>query len=197
MGIKPQQPSFVALWPEQQKGDNERSVRSSTRIGWVPPPPETPDVMDLECRQGGRKERIWGGGRFSSLSQTKSLRDKPRCILEMSTRQRRVARFRSLQKYNPPQQTNPRTKATLPRDRDNSSCCKLLRTAFLSLPSTAEPALRLRVQAFVWVFLTRANGTEAPLTGSLSARGSQGSAGHSPSPPMEKERNNEGPGLAT
>lgn len=70
MGIK-QQPSFVVLWPEQQKGDNERSVRSSARIGWSLPP-ETPDVMDLECREGGRKDRIWGGGRLSSLSQTQS-----------------------------------------------------------------------------------------------------------------------------
>jgi len=34
MGTKPQQPSFVALWPEQQKGDNERSVRSSAPIGF-------------------------------------------------------------------------------------------------------------------------------------------------------------------
>lgn len=81
MEIKPQQPSFVALWPEQQKGDNERSVRSSTPIGWSPPLPETPDVMDLECRQGGRKERIWGGGRLSSLSQTKSPKDKPDAFL--------------------------------------------------------------------------------------------------------------------
>lgn len=55
MGIKPQQPSFVALWPEQQKGDNERSVRSSAPIG-CSLPPETPDVMGLECREGGRKE---------------------------------------------------------------------------------------------------------------------------------------------
>lgn len=55
MGIKPQQPSFVALWPEQQKGDNERSVCSSAPIG-CSLPPETPDVTGLECREGGRKE---------------------------------------------------------------------------------------------------------------------------------------------
>lgn len=80
MGIKPKQPSFVALWPEQQKGDNERSVRSSTPIGWSLPL-ETPYVMGLECRQGGRKERIWGGGRLSSLSQAKSPKDKPDAFL--------------------------------------------------------------------------------------------------------------------
>lgn len=80
MGIKPQQPSFVALWPEQQKGDNERSVRSSARIG-CSLPSETPDVMGLECREGGRKERVWGGGRLSSLSQTESPKDKLNAFL--------------------------------------------------------------------------------------------------------------------
>lgn len=68
MGIKPQQPSFVALWPEQQKGDNERSVRSSAPIG-CSLPPETPDVMGLECREGGREEgrRGFGEGDASHL----------------------------------------------------------------------------------------------------------------------------------
>jgi hypothetical protein len=74
--MEAQRPSFVALWPEQQKGDNARSVRRSAPIG-CSLPPETPDVMGLECRQGGRKERIWGGGRLSSLSQAKSPEHKP------------------------------------------------------------------------------------------------------------------------
>lgn len=81
MGMKPAAASFVALGPEQHRADNERSVRSSAPIGWSLPPPETPDVMGLECREGGRKERIWGGGRLSSLSQAESPKDKPSAFL--------------------------------------------------------------------------------------------------------------------
>lgn len=100
MGMKPQQPSFVALWPEQQKGDNERSVRSAAPIGRSLPP-ETPDVMGLECREGGRKERIWGGGRLSSLSQTKSPKDKPN-----GGQRGKTKRYQSpvTPNYSPPQQ---------------------------------------------------------------------------------------------
>ena len=106
MGIKPQQPSFVALWPEQQKGDNERSVRSSAPIG-CSLPPETPDVMGLECREGGRKERIWGGGRLSSLSQTESTKDKPNAFLCWAKWQNRGYQSPITPNYSPPQQINP------------------------------------------------------------------------------------------
>lgn len=70
MGIKPQQLSFVALRPEQQKRDNESSVRSSTPIGWSLPP-ETPDVMGLECREGGRKEDLGRGTPLISFPDPK------------------------------------------------------------------------------------------------------------------------------
>lgn len=101
-------------------------------LAGAPPPPETPDVMDLECKQGGRKERIWGGGRLSSLSQAKSPKDKPRCILEMSTRQKQRRQIPITPKIQPATGNKPRTKATLPRYRDNSTRCKLLRIAFLN-----------------------------------------------------------------
>ena len=111
MGIKPQQPSFVALWPEQQKGDNERSVRSSARIG-CSLPPETPDVMGLECREGGRKERVWGGGRLSSPSQTESPKDKPNAFLCWAKWQNRALPKPNHSKLQSTSANTPWTKAT-------------------------------------------------------------------------------------
>lgn len=156
--------------------------------------------MDLECRPGGRKERIWGGGRLSSLSQAKSPRDKPRCLLERRPRRGCVARFQPLRGHKPATADKPRTKATPPGYGDNSACCKLLSIAFLSLPPTAHPTPRLRAQALSVFPAAAAIASSHHRRAPLSARGSQGSAGHSASPPTEEEeeeRNNEGPGLAT
>lgn len=111
MGIK-QRPSFVVLWPEQQKGDNERSVRSSAPIGWSLPP-EAPDVMDLECREGGRKERIWGGGRLSSLSQTQS--PKINSTYSSARQSDKTERTQNsiIPNYNPPRKIDPEQKTLL------------------------------------------------------------------------------------
>lgn len=66
MGIKPQQRSFVTLWPEQQKGDNERSVRSSTPIGWSPPSPKP--LMSWTWNAGREEgKRGFGEGDASHL----------------------------------------------------------------------------------------------------------------------------------
>lgn len=66
----------------------------------------------------------------------------------MSTRAKQRSQLPITPKLLPATANKPRTKATLPRYRDNSTRCKLLRIAFLSLPSTADPARRLlRIQA--------------------------------------------------
>lgn len=67
------EPSGAPLW---RFGQNSRT---ETMSGLCAVPrrlaalsPETPDVMDLECGEGGRKQRIWGGGRRSRPPQPPS-----------------------------------------------------------------------------------------------------------------------------